>query len=184
MTAAAPPAWLRDRSGNALMMPSTVPNRPMNGALLPSVPSTPRLRSSRGARAPSRWPSPRRPPRRRGRTARGRRRRPAARAARRPASAAARPRRRRRARKRSSSLRRARRRRRAARRKIARSTMTATDTTDSADEQPQHPLGTEEREAENSFGQMHSVANASTVHWRQRAGATTTVAAASTATVA
>ena len=28
------------------MIPSTVPNSPMNGALLPSVPSTPRLRSS------------------------------------------------------------------------------------------------------------------------------------------
>ncbi len=45
MTAPAPPLWLCARSAKALMMPRTVPNRPMKGALLPSVPRTPRLRS-------------------------------------------------------------------------------------------------------------------------------------------
>src|SRR6185369_3946203 len=32
------PAWLFPSCRNAVTMPSTVPNRPMNGALLPSVP--------------------------------------------------------------------------------------------------------------------------------------------------
>ena len=37
-------------------------------------------------------------------------------------------------------------------RKNPRSTMTATDTTREPDEKPQHPFGTEQGEAQNSFG--------------------------------
>ena len=45
MTTEAPPLTSPDRSANALMIPSTVPKRPMNGALFPSVPRNDRPRS-------------------------------------------------------------------------------------------------------------------------------------------
>ena len=146
------------RSANALMMPSTVPNRPMKGALLPSVPSTPRLRSSSSAqRATWRWPSPRTTasrPRSNCSRPDGGHPRPPARAGR--ASAWRAPA--------TSPLAQQ---RAAARAPAPRGPPPAAQG-DAAldhdrdrqhrqpDEQPQHPLGAEQGEAKESFGQAHS----------------------------